>query len=296
MATELYDVYVVSVSSVGETFPAIHAIPVVDVTPPVVIASPAGGSFAVAQNVTLSPTPTEPVQIWYTTDDTSPLDIDTPSSTAIEYTGPINISATTTLQFVAFDVSGNISDVGIANFVITNIPTPTAPTFGPATVGQGSISLTWTDTDAPPITPAINEYTVTVYDAAIAGTAVRTQVIGPPPVGSTTITGLTANTPYWVTVKARNANGYGPESARLGPLTPQGAIVANAGPDQSVVRGSLVTLNGAGSLGATTFSWVQTAPAIGRRANRREHREPDLHVPSHVGWFPDIPAHRHRAG
>ncbi len=253
--TETYDVYVVSVSSVGETFPAIHAIPVADLVPPVVTASPAGGTFTVPQVVTLSSN--EPGQIFYTTDGTSPIDLGSTSLTAIAYTGPINIAVNTTLQFVAFDPSGNISDIGSANFVITNLPTPAAPTFGPATVGQGSISLTWTDA---PITPAITEYTITIYSAATGGTVVRTLIL-PAPASATTITALTAGTPYWVTIKAANANGYGAESARLGPLTPQGATVANAGLDQSVVRGSLVTLNGTASLGATTFSWVQTAPA-----------------------------------
>ena len=40
-ANETYDVEVVSVSSVGETFPAVHSVPVSDVTAPTVSASPA---------------------------------------------------------------------------------------------------------------------------------------------------------------------------------------------------------------------------------------------------------------
>jgi len=256
--TETYDVEVVSVSSAGETFPAIHAVPVADVIPPVVTASPVAGTYAVPQNVTLSSN--EPGQIWFTNDGIDPIDASgVLAPTATLYTAPIPVAATTTLKFTAFDPSGNFMlPPGIAAYVITNLPTPAAPTFGPATVGQGSISLTWTDA---PITPAITEYTVTVYDAATGGLVVGTPHVIAAPASSTTITGLTAGTPYWVTIKAANTNGYGPESARLGPLTPQGAIVANAGPDQSVVRGSLVTLNGSASIGATTFSWVQTAPA-----------------------------------
>ncbi len=53
-ATESYDVEVVSVNSVGQTFPAVHAVPVTDVTPPTVTASPVGGSYATARNVTLT--------------------------------------------------------------------------------------------------------------------------------------------------------------------------------------------------------------------------------------------------
>ena len=44
-ADEEYDVYVVSVSSVGETFPAVHAIPETDTTAPTVTASPNGGNL-----------------------------------------------------------------------------------------------------------------------------------------------------------------------------------------------------------------------------------------------------------
>ena len=47
------------------------------------------------------------------------------------------------------------------------------------------------------------------------------------------MTGLAEGTPYDFTVTARNVNGPGPASAQAGPLSPLGAVVANAGPDQS---------------------------------------------------------------
>ena len=41
-------------------------------------------------------------------------------------------------------------------------------------------------------------------------------------------------------------------------MTPQGVVVANAGVDQSgVVRGTTVTLSGAGSTPGTTYAWTQ---------------------------------------
>ncbi len=255
---ETYDIYVVSVNNLGlETNPAIHAIPVTDITPPVVTASPPAGTYAVEQMVTLSTEPTEPGQIWYTLDGSDVLDVagDPIVPPAELFTAPILISVDTTLRFAAFDVSGNLSE-GSFKYIITNTPVPAAPTLA-ATVGQGSISLTWTDV---PADPSIIEYTVTVYDAATGGNVVD-QLITVLPANSTTFTGLTAGTPYWVTIKAANDNGYGLESARLGPLTPQGAVVANAGDGKSVVRGSVVTLDGSASIGATTFSWVQIAPA-----------------------------------
>jgi hypothetical protein len=232
-----------------------------------VSASPNAGTYTVAQNVTLSANEAG-TQIFYTTDGTDVLDAaGDPTLGATPFTAPIAISVDTTLRFAAFDPSGNVSQGAFA-YVITNTPVPAMPTFGPATVGNGSISLTWT---AVASTPPITEYDIQVYDAAQAGNAV-----GPVDVVlatadcteavpcTTTITGLQADTPYWVTIRAQNANGHSPESARLGPLTPQGAVVANAGPDQSVPRGALSTtfnLTGAGSTNGATYLWEKVSPA-----------------------------------
>jgi hypothetical protein len=251
--TATYSVEVVSVSSVGETFPAITAIPVTDVTPPTVTANPAAGSFAVPQQVTLTSNEAGS-DIYYTVDGSDVLDVSgQPAVTTLHYTGPIAVGTTTTLNAVAFDPSGNASVPFSATYTITNTPTPAAPTFGPATVGQGSITLSWTSND-----PSVTGYGIQLYDAAgLAVGALREFPLG---TTSTTITGLTPDTPYFATVKAQNGNGYGPESAKLGPLTPQGAVVANPGPDQSIQRRNVATtvlLPGTGSTAGATYAWAQ---------------------------------------
>jgi Chitobiase/beta-hexosaminidase C-terminal domain/Fibronectin type III domain len=265
--TETYDVFVVSVNSVGETVPAIHADVVADATPPVVTASPNAGSYTVPQNVRLSADQAG-TQIFFTTDGSDVLDaVGDPTLGATPFTVPIPISVDTTVKFAAFDPSGNVS-TGEFSYTITNTPVPATPTFGSATVGNGSISLTWYDVNPD---PSIIEYDIQVYDAAQDGNAVG----GPHVVSaagdctqaspcSTTITGLQADTHYWVTIRAQNANGHSPESARLGPLTPQGPVVANAGPDQTVNRGALSTtfnLTGAGSTDGATYLWEKVSPA-----------------------------------
>ena len=109
-AGETYDIEVVSVSSVGETFPAVHASVVSDVTPPTVSASPAGGSYPVAQQVTVTASE-QGSDIYYTTDGSDPVtggELSTPEPQ--HYTGPITIEAATTLKFAAFDPSNNVSD------------------------------------------------------------------------------------------------------------------------------------------------------------------------------------------
>jgi hypothetical protein len=250
--TDTYDVEVVSVSSVGQTWPPIHAVPVTDVTPPIITATPNGGSFATARSVTLTSNEAGS-QIFYTTDGTDILDAaGDVSPTATTYTGAFTVGTNTTLQYVGFDPSGNASTVGVATFVITNTPTPPPPTFGPATVGNGSITLTWTSND-----PSSTLYGIQLYDAGNA------------PVGglretanlTMTISGLTPGTPYYAKIQAKNANGYGPLSVRFGPMIPTGSVVANAGPDQTITRGvtaTTVNLSGAGSTtGGATYAWTQ---------------------------------------
>jgi hypothetical protein len=251
-ASETYDVEVVSVSAVGQTFPAVHALPQVDTTPPVVTATPAGGSFAVPQSVTLSSNEAGS-QIFYTLDGSDPLDqAGDPTPAAVHYTAPISVAASARLQAVAFDPSGNASDVAVNDYTITNTPTPAAPVFGQATVGQGSVTLSWTSDD-----PSVTGFGVQVYDqAGVTVGGLRETTASP-----LTVSGLAADTPYFFTIKAQNLNGYGPESAKFGPLTPQGAVVANAGPDQTITRRATtqtVTLTGAASTTTgATYQWAQ---------------------------------------
>lgn len=263
-ATETYSVEVVSVSSVGETFPAITAIPVVDTTPPVVTANPAGASFAVPQNVTLTSNEAGS-QIYFTTDGTDPVDPGTAvvGATARLYTAPIAISADTLLRYAAFDPSNNLSGIVDQQYTITNTPVPDAPTITSSSVGLGSVTVNW----AALADPTVTSYSVQLYSPVDSPSgAARTVAAG---TLTTTFTGLVEGQAYWVTVAATNVNGTGPESAKAGPLTPQGAVVANAGPDQSVNRGvnaTTVNLTGAGSTAGATYQWSQVTADGGSTA------------------------------
>jgi len=92
-----------------------YVITTFDVTPPVVSASPTGGTYANSVDVTLSatddtdPTPT----IYYTTDGS------TPTTASPVYAVPITITADTTLNFMATDATGNASAVSTESYVIT---------------------------------------------------------------------------------------------------------------------------------------------------------------------------------
>ncbi|MEV6637280.1 chitobiase/beta-hexosaminidase C-terminal domain-containing protein [Actinoplanes sp. NPDC051470] len=247
---ETYDVEIASVSSVGETFPRVSVRAVTDTTPPTVAASRSSGSYAVPQTVTLTANEAGS-EIYYTADGTDPLIADMLSPTAIHYTAPILVAADTTLRFVAFDPSNNVSVVGSRTYTITNTPTPDAPAFGSPTIGTGQVTLRWTSAD-----PSITGYGVQAYDAAGATVGALAETTAT----SLVVTGLTADTPYFFTVQAKNVNGWGTPSAKLGPLTPQGAVVANAGPDRTgVVRNTRVALDGAGSTPGATYAWTQLA-------------------------------------
>ncbi len=248
-SNETYDIEVVAVSSVGQTLPPVTAIPQTDIVAPTVSASPGGGSFAVPQKVTLTANESGS-QIFYTLDGTVPVQVDSLNPLAVLYTAPFTVSKDTTVKFVAFDPTGNVSLIGQQTYTITNTPTPDAPTFGAPVIGQGQITLSWTAGN-----PPITGYGVQVY----ASTGAKVSGLRETVDTTLTVSGLTGEIPRFFIVAARNANGYGPESAKLGPLSPRGAVVANAGPDQSgLVRDTKVTLTGAGSTtGAATHQWTQ---------------------------------------
>lgn len=259
-ANEEYDVFVVSVSSVGETYPAVHALAAADVTRPVLSASPTGSVFATAQNVTVSSS--EPnTQIFFTTNGNEPLVNGQLSNAAgvTHYTGPITIAADTVLKAVGFDPSGNVSDVLVRTFTINpNGVAPGTPTITSTSVGLGSVTLTWSPDGT---MGAATDYRIGVRDA---NGPVGTPVTVPATATTYTATGL-AEVPHFFTVTAINPLGES-SPAQAGPLTPLGPVVANAGADLTVTRSlnnAAVTLDGTTSTGVgATYKWEQIAPAV----------------------------------
>ncbi len=263
-----YNIEVVSVSSVGLTFPAATPSVVEDTVAPTITASPGSGSYALAQDVKL--TASEPgVDIWYTTDGSDPIDnAGGSTATALHYTGPIHVSASSTITFAGFDPSGNPSAISSATYTITNLPTAAKTDIVSAVPGLQSVTLTWNAAD--PVAPAlaIDHYVVNVYTSSSGGQPPASTVTFAGPGTTGTVTGLTGNAQYWFTVAAVNDinPSAGPESNRVGPIVPQGPVVANAGPDQAnVVRNTPVVLNGSlSTIGAGfTYQWVQLASATG---------------------------------
>lgn len=132
---------------------------------------------------------------------------------------------------------------------------PATPTFTTTSAGAGSVTLSWADRD-----PSVTGYEVQVYAGDGLTKLGAARPASPATATTMTITDLTVDTAYRFTVVATNANGSSPYSAMAGPLTPLGAVVANAGPDQTVTRQATpttVTLTGAGSTPGATYAWCQ---------------------------------------
>ncbi len=110
----------------------------IDSTPPSATASPRGGTFTSTQTVTLSAS--EPATIFYTSDGTTPTIV-----SSYIYSGPINISATTTLKFFAMDSLGNSETVKTETYTITCAPTSKTTTFiSPSGNFKGAIGVAQT--------------------------------------------------------------------------------------------------------------------------------------------------------
>jgi hypothetical protein len=171
-----------------------------DTTPPTLTVDPAPVADSTTPVEATSVSATSDGQIYYTTGTDLVISGGLPSDAAQPYTGPIAITAPTTLHIASFDDAGNytVTEGMYAPPAPTGEPAPdpvppAAPTGLTATPGQGSATLRWDAGDA-----SVTGYQVTVYDAGVAlatqpaETTARTQ----------TVTGLTAGKEYGFTVKA----------------------------------------------------------------------------------------------
>ncbi|MCL4442227.1 MAG: chitobiase/beta-hexosaminidase C-terminal domain-containing protein [Firmicutes bacterium] len=121
-----------AVDLAGNQSPVYTETYVIDTTVPTVEANPAGGLYNSGVLVTL--TASEPAEIFYTTDGTSPAE----NGTRVQYTGAISINSTRTLKYLAVDQAGNESPVYSEKYTIWTIET-----IGTAVTGKvgGSTSI-----------------------------------------------------------------------------------------------------------------------------------------------------------
>nr|QKW93813.1 hypothetical protein [Vitiosangium cumulatum] len=143
----------------------------IDKVAPTVTASPAGGLYRSAQNVTLSCADDTGGagcdSIHYTTDGS------TPTTGSARYASPISITATTTLKFLGVDKMGNVSGFRAETYTLDEVaPTTTAIKSGGAypdtqTVtllcndgsGSGCVATYYTLDGSPPSSSTSSKYT-----------------------------------------------------------------------------------------------------------------------------------------
>ena len=114
---------------------------IIDKTAPTARASPIGGLYNVTKSITL--TMSEPGTIYYTTNGA------TPTTASKIYTGPISITSTTTLKFLAVDKAGNKSPVYTQIYTIDKTApkvTSTSPANGATKVSRtATISIKFSE-------------------------------------------------------------------------------------------------------------------------------------------------------
>jgi len=142
-----------------------------DTTPPVTSASPGGGTYSSAQNVTL--TASEPATIYYTTNGNDP----TISSPV--YSGPIQILVSTILKFFGRDSAGNNETVRAETYNIKQNQTIAFAPLPVKTYGDPAFALGATASSGLPVTYTSSNTSV----ATVSGTTVT--IVG---AGTTTIT------------------------------------------------------------------------------------------------------------
>ena len=121
---------IVSVTdAAGNTSTPVSTSFVIDLTPPALLASPAGGTFTSGQSITLQATDALATTIFYTLDGTPPGD------TSAVYSTPIPVSQSLTLSSVARDAAGNLSASRSDVYTIAPpVVVPVAPSPAPAVV------------------------------------------------------------------------------------------------------------------------------------------------------------------
>ena len=146
VADGVYTFAVRARDALGNAGPAVDAAFVVDTAAPTASASPPGGAFD--RGISVSLTSSEPGEIRYTTDGSSP------TIASSVYTGPLAIAATTTVRFLAVDRAGNASPPRSETFTIDAIaPVARAPVQsivrGAVLKGESIVtSLEWSGADA----------------------------------------------------------------------------------------------------------------------------------------------------
>ena len=172
----------------------------------------------------------------------------------------LQVRQDTTLRWIVVDSGNVVGPMGSQFYdIVEAAQAPPSITAVAAAPVAGAVDVTFARlTD-----PSVNAYRVQAYDSTGTVRVGDPLNAAQPTTGDTVVrrmTGLTNGTAYTFTVAARYGTVWSTESAPSAPVAPEAPAAANAGPDQSVLRGRTVTLDGTASAKVTSYSWVQIRP------------------------------------
>jgi hypothetical protein len=288
-AGEIYDVEIASRSDAGNSKPAVmrvkaepHTVPGATATTTRLpnaegkyypLVTNINGDFGVQLDPVLGLVDAE---VHYTTDGSAPT-LQSPTFVPGE-SDSLQITQDTTVKWVVVD-GGNIQGPEGKMFfdiveAANSAPAPQITKVAAATV-SGAVDVTF----ARLADSTVASYRVQAYDEA--GTVrIGTPVsIAQPTSGDTVMrrmTNLTNGTKYTFTVAARYGTAWSPESALSTAVAPEGPAAANAGPDQTILRGREFVLDGGMSPKAVTYQWTQIRPAAANNGGLPQDPQLDL--------------------
>jgi hypothetical protein len=197
-------------------------------------------------------------EVHYTTDGSTPT-LKSPTFVPGE-SASLQIVQDTTVKWVVVDSGNIVGPAGSKFFDIVDTVNPApANLSAAATTVSGAVDVTFDRlTD-----PSVTAYRVQAYNEA-GDVRVGTPVNVAQPATGTTVTrrmtGLTNGTKYTFTAAARYGTVWSNESVLSAAVAPEAAAKADAGADQTVLRGRQFTLDGSASPRATTYAWTQVRP------------------------------------
>ena len=226
------------------------------------------GDFGVHLDPVAGLTPT--AEIHYTTDGSTPT-LNSPTFVP-GVTPSIQLRQDTTLRWFVQDSGNVVGPVGEKFFDIVESvnPAPVISKVAAAPV-SGAVDVTWNKLPADGANP-VNAYRLQAYTGTSVDVATGVRVGDPVTVAQPTdaaatevvrrMLGLTNGTKYKFTVAARYGTVFSNESALSAAVAPEAAAAADAGPDQTVLRARIVTLDGSASPKATGYQWTQIRPRV----------------------------------
>jgi hypothetical protein len=221
--------------------------------------SPASGTYAAAQTVTISDSTTG-AAIYYTTDGS------TPTEDSTKYTGAVTVSATETIEAIATASGYTTSAVATASFTI-NIPTAATPTFSPgAGTYTGAQSVTISDaTTGAAIYYTTDGSTPTASSTKYAGaiTVSATETINAIAVASGYTNSAVASAAYTINLPAAATPTFTPAGGSY--KGAQSVTISDATAGAAIyytTNGSMPTAGSTHYAGAITVSATETIEAI----------------------------------